>query len=485
VIEREPGLAARAIDALDDAVFAIDRDQRVTLWNRRIADLTGVAPAAAIGRRLFELMPGWRLREELYVARVLAGTPSQCTTFPLSAPGRYEASYVPLEPARPSGDGGALVIVRDVSPSDLARYQLHESDLRFQIMADTAPVLLWMAGRNAECTFFNQPWLAFTGRTLERELGTGWAEGVHPEDFSRCMDHYLAAFVARRPFRMEYRLRRADCQYRWLLDTGVPRYLPTGEFAGYIGSCIDVTESKLLRDDLDRRVRERTAELEAFAYSVSHDLRAPLRAIAGYSLVLGEDYCDRLDDGAHDYLRKLRTSAEHMSALIDNLLQLSRVGLAELRAVPCDLSEIAGGAVAALRELEPARRVAVAIQDGVIVHGDPSLLRIALDNLLGNAWKFTSKAADAAIELAAVRRDTEVEIVVRDNGAGFDMAYARKLFAAFQRLHRADEFPGTGVGLATVQRIVNRHGGRIWAEGVPGAGARFHFTLPTRVDDDG
>jgi PAS domain S-box-containing protein len=478
---RDPALAARVLEALDDAVFAFDREQRLILWNRRLAQHTGISAAAALGRRVFEVMPAWRVTEEPYVVRVLRGTPSQCSTFPLAERGRFEATYVPLE----SGPGarGAFAVVRDVSPSDLARSQLHESDMRFRIMADTAPVLLWMAGSDAECMFFNQPWLAFTGRTLDMELGSGWAEGVHPEDFARCMDHYLAAFVARRPFRMEYRLRRADRQYRWLLDTGVPRYLATGEFAGYIGSCIDITESRLAHDDLDRRVRERTAELEAFAYSVSHDLRAPLRAIAGYSLLLGDDYRHLLDQAGRDYLRKVRDSAERMSVLIDNLLQLSRVGLDELRAERCDLSAIARAVIAGLRELEPERVVEVAIQEDVLVHGDPSLLRIALDNLLGNAWKFTSKVEPATILVSAVAHDGEVEIAVRDNGAGFDMAYARKLFAAFQRLHCADEFPGTGVGLATVQRIVVRHGGRIWAAAAPGRGASFFFTLPARAGD--
>jgi signal transduction histidine kinase len=299
------------------------------------------------------------------------------------------------------------------------------------------------------------------------------------------MDHYLAAFVARRPFRMEYRLRRADRQYRWLLDTGVPRYLPTGEFAGYIGSCIDITESKTVRDDLDRRVRERTAELEAFAYSVSHDLRAPLRAIDGFANALSDECGPRLDGRGKDYLHRVRDSVQRMGDLIDDLLQLSQVGRSALAAESCDLSGVARGIVGSLRELEPARAVDIVIQERVIVDGDPHLLRIALDNLLGNAWKFTSKVANATIELSAVQRAGEVLVAVRDNGAGFDMAYARRLFNPFQRLHRVEEFPGTGVGLATVQRIVNRHGGRIWADSAPGCGASFFFTIPLRVATDG
>jgi PAS domain S-box-containing protein len=478
----DPSIAARVVDLVEDAMFAVDRDERVTLWNRRLAAATSVAAADAVGRPVFEVMPGWR-GEQPVLARALAGAVAQSAAFPLAAAGHFEASYAPLD--GPAGPDGALVIVRDVTPADRVRLQLQESDVRFQIMADTAPVLLWMAGSDAQCTFFNQPWLAFTGRTLDLELGTGWAEGIHPEDFARCMDHYLAAFVAREPFRMEYRLRRADRQYRWLLDTGVPHYLPTGDFAGYIGSCIDVTESKDVRDELDRRVRERTAELEAFTYSVSHDLRAPLRALDGFSQALSEEYGRRFDDAGRGYLQRLRESVQRMGTLIDDLLQLSQVGRSSLRVEPCDLSALARGVVDGFREAEPARAVDIAIQDRVVVDGDPSLLRIALDNLLGNAWKFTSKVAAPAIELSAVQRAGEVLVAVRDNGAGFDMAYARKLFSAFHRLHRVDDFPGTGVGLATVQRIVARHGGRIWAASAPGCGASFFFTLPRRFDDDG
>jgi PAS domain S-box-containing protein len=476
-------LPLRVIDTLDDGVLTVDREHRVTLWNHRLAALTGIAAETAIGRAVFDVMPSWRATEEHHIERALAGTPSLASTFPLVAPGRYEASYAPFDTS-PS-ERGALVVVRDVSPYDFARYQLHESDLRFRIMADTAPVLLWMAGTDSQCTFFNQPWLAFTGRSLDMELGVGWAEGVHPEDFARCMDYYLAAFVARRPFRMEYRLRRADGEYRWLLDTGVPRYLPSGGFAGYIGSCIDITESKTVRDDLDRSVRERTAELEAFAYSVSHDLRAPLRAIDGFANALSDEWGPRLDGRGNDYLHRVRDSVQRMGDLIDDLLQLSQVGRSAIAAESCDLSGVARGIVGSLRELEPARAVDIVIQERVIVDGDPHLLRIALDNLLGNAWKFTSKVTNATIELSAVQRAGEVLVAVRDNGAGFDMAYARRLFNPFQRLHRVEEFPGTGVGLATVQRIVNRHGGRIWADSAPGCGASFFFTIPLRVATDG
>lgn len=214
-------------------------------------------------------------------------------------------------------------------------------------------------------------------------------------------------------------------------------------------------------------------ELEAFAYSVSHDLRAPLRAIEGFSQALLEDCREQLDDQGRDYLRRVLSEAERMAQLIDDLLVLSRVTRAELHHTRVDLSDLAAGIVARLRAAEPERAATVDIEQGLVAEGDASLLGQALENLLGNAWKYTSKREQAAIHLG---RQAEA-FFVKDNGAGFDMRYADKLFVPFQRLHATTEFPGTGVGLSTVHRIVTRHGGRIWFESEPGRGATFFFTL--------
>lgn len=237
---------------------------------------------------------------------------------------------------------------------------------------------------------------------------------------------------------------------------------------------------------LEERVRERTAdlaaayrELEAFAYSVSHDLRAPLRALDGFSLALLEDYGEALDETGQDYLRRIRAAAQRMAALIDDLLTLSRVSRREMAVAEVDLGALARQALADLRAAEPGRRVRARVAGGLTARGDPHLLEVALRNLLDNAWKFTRGREDARITVGARRRGGETVYYVRDNGAGFDPRYADKLFVPFQRLHDAAEFPGTGIGLATVQRIVHRHGGRVWAEGGPGRGATFYFTLPT------
>lgn len=218
-------------------------------------------------------------------------------------------------------------------------------------------------------------------------------------------------------------------------------------------------------------------ELEAFSYSVAHDLRAPLRGIQGFSQAVIEDYSDKVDARGRDYLQRVSAAAVRMSALIDDLLQLSRISRAGLVRGSVDLSALVGAIALELQQEWPGRTVEMVIAGGVHASGDSQLLRIALENLLGNAWKFTSKVAQPRVEFGRTVTDGNETFYVRDNGAGFDAAYAGRLFSPFQRLHAERDFPGTGIGLATVQRVVRRHGGRIWAEGQPDAGATFYFTL--------
>jgi light-regulated signal transduction histidine kinase (bacteriophytochrome) len=254
---------------------------------------------------------------------------------------------------------------------------------------------------------------------------------------------------------------------------------------------IDVTEQMQAQqalhkahDELETRVRERTRELEAanrelesFSYSVSHDLRAPLRSLEGFSTALLDDYAGQLDDQAKQYLRYIRESSVLMARLIDDLLKLSRITRSEMTFEKVDLSEMAWNIVAKLRKTEPQREAEVIIASEIAAYGDHNLLRVVLENLLDNAWKFTGKTARARIEFGVTEQNGRRVYFMRDNGAGFDMKYADKLFQPFQRLHRASEFPGTGIGLATVQRIIRRHGGTVRAEGKAGEGAAFYFTL--------
>jgi signal transduction histidine kinase len=237
-------------------------------------------------------------------------------------------------------------------------------------------------------------------------------------------------------------------------------------------------------DELEQRVQERTSELatinqelESFSYSVSHDLRAPLRSIDGFSQALLEDYADKLDSTAQDHLQRVRRAAQHMAALIDDMLNLSRVTRSTMRSEQLDLSGVAKSIAAELQEAEPGRRVEFVIENDLMAAGDSQLLRAAMENLLRNAWKYTSGHPYARIEFGKSDQNGKCSFFVRDDGAGFDPRYSHRLFGVFQRLHTAKEFPGTGVGLATVQRIIRRHGGEIWAEGAVEKGATFYFTL--------
>lgn len=255
-------------------------------------------------------------------------------------------------------------------------------------------------------------------------------------------------------------------------ETGIPRYL--------LGISQDITDAKLYQQallDAKERAEAANKELEAFSYSVAHDLRAPLRAIDGFSQALHEDYGERLDAEGHRMLQRVREQAQRMARLIDDLLALSRVTRHDFVPEDVDLGILAQDAVVQLHRTSVERTVHVQISTSLATRADPRMLAIVFDNLIGNAWKFTSKTEDARIEVGQFHKGAERVFFVRDNGAGFDPQYAHKLFGVFQRLHTETEFPGTGIGLATVARIILRHRGRVWATGEPGMGATFFFTL--------
>ncbi len=390
-------------------------------------------------------------------------------------------------------------IAEDITDRKQVIEALRESEERFRNMADTAPVLIWMSGTDKLCNYFNKGWLDFTGRLMEQELGEGWIQGVHPEDLQYCLDTYVNAFDARQDFRMEYRLRRFDGEYRWILDTGIPRFTPEGSFLGYIGSAIDISdvydelrlrkqaEAKMQRfnEQLEKRVQERTAqleeankELESFSYSVSHDLRAPLRHISGFVDLLQKRAAPSLDETSLRYLNTIVQSAKQAGKLIDDLLAFSRMGRIELRYTAINMNQL-------IREVQhdieldtEGRVIHWHVEELPQISGDPSMLRLVLRNLMENAVKYTSKRTQAEIEISCTENEDEFVFFIRDNGVGFDMRYVNKLFGVFQRLHSEQEFNGTGIGLANVRRIVHRHGGRTWAEAVVNNGATFYFSLP-------
>ena len=300
---------------------------------------------------------------------------------------------------------------------------------------------------------------------------------IEPEHLPAVLASIERARTTLDPWSCEWPIRIKNCQTKWIRGRAIVARRDDGAVLGD-GILIDITAEKQaeqeigrLNQSLEQRVRERTRqleatnkELEAFSYSVSHDLRAPLRGIDGFSQMLLKKYADHLDETGSDYLLRIRRASLRMGELIDDLLQLSRVSRSQIKIEPLDLSQLARSILAALQESEPERTVVTEVQDGIELSADPHLLKIVLENLLGNAWKFTAKQQPAIIRIGTQLQDGEPVVFVKDNGAGFDMKFAHKLFGAFQRLHGATEFEGTGIGLATVQRIMNLHGGRIWAD---------------------
>ena len=314
---------------------------------------------------------------------------------------------------------------------------------------------------------------------------------AHPHDRERYEATLQRAVESGGTFSVEIRIVRADATEGTVIVAGGVFGAEDGQPRTFIGVVQDISERKRAEDEiralneaLERRVSERTEELaiineelEAFSYSVSHDLRAPLRQIEGFSRILLEDYAAQVGAEVKQYLHRIQAGTQRMGQLIEDLLNLSRVTLEQMVRQVVHLSDLAQAIVADLRRSAPNRPVELVIAPGLVAEGDPHLLRVALDNLLGNAWKYTSKHGAARIEFGVIEREGEVVYFVRDDGAGFDMTRAAKLFGAFQRFHSTSEFEGTGVGLAIVQRIIRRHGGRIWAEAEVDKGATFYFTL--------
>ncbi len=480
-------------ESIRDAVVVAEADTgQIVLWNPAATEIFGYSPTEALELRVDDLVPD-RLKAQHragldryretghgpYVdSRVLLDLPAVHKT---GEEIRIEMSLAPVSPIDDAAAGGrlALAIIRDITERKRIEERLRESEERFRALIQNALDIIMVTDADGTIRYMSPSVERMLGYRPEEMLGTNTADYVHPDDLEKGFKE-LAEALAKpgvHPVAVETRVRHKDGTWRWL-EGIANNLLEDPSVRGLVFNHRDVTERKQAERELARRAAElasSNAELEQFAYSVAHDLRAPLRGISGFSQVLLEDYAAGLDEKGRDYLRRVMIAGQRMGRLIDGLLELSRVTRAEIRYETVDLSGLVEGIAEELKQSDPERRVEFVIEKGLVAEGDRQLLRVALENLLSNAWKFTEKRA--RIEFGVATHEGAPAYFVRDNGVGFDMAYADKLFGVFQRLHGPDEFEGTGIGLAMAARIVQRHGGRMWAEGEVGRGATISFTL--------
>lgn len=391
------------------------------------------------------------------------------------------------------GRAARVVLAHDVTERLRSQHALQESEALFRGMAETMPHIVWTARRDGGFEYLNRHWFEYTGLSLEDTRRDGWQLVLHPDDRERTIEIRTRAFQSGDPYEVTYRLkRREDGVYRWHVGRAAPLRNDSGAVVMWVGTSTDVDDArraaeelKMLNADLELRVLARTAELEAanqelesFSYSVSHDLRAPLRHVQGYVEMLTAETGGQLSAKSLRYLKTITDATVEMGDLIDDLLAFSRTARIQMSEGRVSLDDLVRDTVSGLDIATRGRKISWNIAPLPTAIGDPSMLKQVFANLLGNAVKYTGQREQAAIEVGcAGEEDGRRVLFVRDNGAGFDMRYAHKLFGVFQRLHRADEFEGTGIGLATVRRIVSRHGGRTWAEGKVNEGATFYFTV--------
>ena len=471
----------------DYAIYMLDPDGHVRSWNAGAQHIKGYTAAEILGQHF----------SRFYTPEDAAAGRPAAALRAAAAGGRYEEEnwrvrkdgtrfWADVVITALRDEHGVLVgfakVTRDLTERKRAEQALRASEERFRILAVTANDAILSADGDGNITYFNPGAERIFGFTAEEVSGRPLTT-LMPERFRDAHRAGLARYVATGEPRVigrtvELAGRRKDGT-EFPLELSLATWKQGAEIA-FTAIVRDITSRKAGEEQLRSYATQLEAankELEAFSYSVSHDLRAPLRSLDGFSQALLEDYHARLDDTGRDFLQRVRAASQRMGTLIDDLLSLSRVTRGELQVAEVDLSALATALAAELQKSDPQRAVTFTIAPDLIARADAGLLRIVLQNLLANAWKFTGKRARAHVEVGAIAHDGRRAFFVRDDGAGFDMAYAAKLFGAFQRLHGAAEFPGSGIGLATVQRIIHRHGGEVWAEGAPDRGATFYFTL--------
>ena len=481
------------IEASVDPLVTISREGKITDVNRATESATGISREQLIGSDFSNYFTEPDEARRGYQQVFAEGLVHDYSLALRHTCGRitdvlYNASLFKNEKGEVEG---VFAAARDVTARKRAEAALISSETRYRSLVIATAQIVWSTNAAGEVVEDLPTFQSFAGRTQAELQGWGWVDTLHPDDRQRAAQIWSKAVANHSLYEIEYRMRRADGEYRYMSARGVPVIDKEGSVREWIGFCNDITERKLaedevrkLNDELEERVKQRTAqleaankELEAFTYSVSHDLRAPLRHISGFSKILSEEFGPSLPEEARHHLERIQQGTSRMGTLVDDLLNLARVGRQEIRLQVTGLNSLVDEIIVLLKPDCEGRQVEWNVGSLPFIECDPGLMKQVLNNLLSNALKFTRPRPVAVIEVGQVEQQGGSVIFVRDNGVGFSMKYADKLFGVFQRLHRPEDFEGTGVGLATVQRILHKHGGNIWAESELDKGTTFYFTL--------
>jgi len=488
---------AAVVESSEDAIISKSLDGTILSWNKGAERIFGYKAEEIIGKSILILIPPELQREEpRNVERLKRGERIEpYESVRLTKGGRAVDVSLTISPVKDRAGKviGASKISRDITDHKKRQEALRESEARFRTMADSAPMLIWEAGTDKLCNYVNQTWLDFVGRTREQELGNGWVEGIHPEDRHRRLEIYASAFEAHIPFEVEYRIRHRTGEYRWILDHGTPRFGPNGTFQGYIGACVDITESvqakQALADnqkELERLVSERTASLqeavtqmEEFSYSVSHDLRAPLRAMQGYATAVLEDYRGKvIDSEGEGYLQRIVAAGERMDRLTRDVLVYSKIPRASLELGLVALDKLVLD-IAKQYSQAKTKEAAISVETPLLpVLGNESFLAQAISNLIDNAFKFTAPGRSPKIRIWTEARHGQVRLWVEDNGIGIKPEHQQRIWGMFERIHPETKFEGTGIGLAIVRKTVERMNGAMGVVSNGKRGSKFWIQLP-------